>query len=172
MDMSSLEQSDREIVCGWFECLLEDHLRHWKAIFRTTAPSRADAAERQWSALWEASKDSEQCILVAREKHGTAIGLLWAAAKRHEWLDCRIGEVLWVAVDAAFRNQGVGQKLMQAGEEWFGRMQVEGKRLNVSAANEHAIALYRRFGYQIVDYRMVAPGEGKGERVVRGEKTR
>ncbi len=52
---------------------------------------------------------------------------------------------LWIKPMA--RGQGVGDRLVQAVEQWAVRGCATVLRLTVSPENEHAIALYRRNGF-------------------------
>ena len=60
----------------------------------------------------------------------------------------RIVADVGLAVRAGYRRQGVGRLLMVAAEEWAVRHQAEQMTLDCHAANEAAIGLYRRLGYE------------------------
>jgi ribosomal protein S18 acetylase RimI-like enzyme len=59
-----------------------------------------------------------------------------------------------LAVRAAFRRRGVGQKLMAAVEEWAADRGVSDIELNVFEFNGAAIAFYERLGYATRSRRM------------------
>ena len=53
---------------------------------------------------------------------------------------------LWVGKQA--RGRGVGDRLVEAVVQWAGRGRAEAVRLAVSPGNAHALALYRRHGFE------------------------
>ena len=53
-----------------------------------------------------------------------------------------------IAVSATYRGQGIGRALMEAAEDRAARGGLELLTLNVLAANESAITLYRSLGYE------------------------
>lgn len=52
---------------------------------------------------------------------------------------------LWVS--RAVRGRGVGDRLVQEVQQWATQVGVEVLLLTVASSNEHAIALYRRNGF-------------------------
>ena len=57
------------------------------------------------------------------------------------------GHIITIDVHAAWRRQGVGERLMQIAEERLERQGARRVVLEVSTANEAAIAFYRKRGY-------------------------
>lgn len=60
-----------------------------------------------------------------------------------------IGEVVTIDVEPNYRRQGIAQKLMERGEQWLRQQGARGIFLEVDEGNRAAIALYRKFGYQV-----------------------
>jgi len=58
-------------------------------------------------------------------------------------------ELLTIAVDPAFRRQGIAKKLMQTGHESAKSASVQEVFLEVSQENPHAKSLYDQFGYEV-----------------------
>ncbi len=59
----------------------------------------------------------------------------------------REGEIESLYVDATYRGQGVGERLMQAALDGLDRAGAITKRLSVAAGNEEAFPFYARFGF-------------------------
>ncbi|MBL4872089.1 MAG: GNAT family N-acetyltransferase [Rhodobacteraceae bacterium] len=58
-------------------------------------------------------------------------------------------ELLTIAVDPAFRRQGIAKTLMLKGHESARAANVEEVFLEVSQQNPHAKSLYEQFGYEV-----------------------
>ena len=58
-------------------------------------------------------------------------------------------DLLTIAVDPAFRRQGIAKKLMLIGHESAKSAGVEEVFLEVSQENPHAKSLYEQFGYEV-----------------------
>lgn len=58
------------------------------------------------------------------------------------------GEIDSLFVDARFRGQGIGSELIRHALTWLDGMGAMTKVVSVAYANEEALALYRRFGFQ------------------------
>lgn len=60
-----------------------------------------------------------------------------------------IGEVVTIDVEPDHRRHGLARSLMERGEEWLRQQGARGIFLEVDEDNSAAIALYRKFGYQV-----------------------
>jgi ribosomal-protein-alanine N-acetyltransferase len=60
-----------------------------------------------------------------------------------------VGHILNVAVDPAFRRQGLGQRLLEYALEYSRRLGASRVELEVRTGNEAAIALYQKHGFEI-----------------------
>lgn len=156
--IDSIQVSDKEAICQWFRQFLQNHFTWWKNCYHPHVEPRKRLDEKQWTMLIQASTDPLQLVKIARNDLGTAVGVLWAVIKEDEWFECRVGQIYWIDIASDCKKRGIGTQLMQAAEEWFQNMHVQGRRVFVATANEPAIQLYRKFGYEVSDYRMLAPG--------------
>lgn len=57
-----------------------------------------------------------------------------------------------LCVDAAFRGQGIGERLMNCAEEWARRKQLPGIMLETQNINTTACRLYARCGYSLCGF--------------------
>ncbi len=60
-----------------------------------------------------------------------------------------VGHILNVAVDPAFRRQGLGQRLLEYALEYSRKLGASRVELEVRTGNETAIALYQKYGFEI-----------------------
>ncbi len=151
-----IRAEDEEPVCAIIDAFLTEHLFWWQRTYRTQAPLREGYAEKQWRAVCEAYKDPSKYIGIIREDE-RAIGIGWACIKSEDWLDCQIGYINLIALASNWRGKGLGDKLMEAIQKWFNSHKVSGQQLNVSAHNQAAISMYKKFGFSVTDYRMIGP---------------
>ncbi|AGL18383.1 GCN5-like N-acetyltransferase [Actinoplanes sp. N902-109] len=99
---------------------------------------------------------TEHMLLYIGEADGERIGWIWLAlpgGANHPdtaW-------VYFVVVDDAHRGKGYGRGLMLAAERELVQRGVRRLGLNVFGANETAIRLYERLGYQVVTQQMTKP---------------
>ena len=66
----------------------------------------------------------------------------------------KIGNILNLGVDEAYRSKGIGTKLIEYAEDFVLKQGGEALDLNVFAFNKRAIKLYERLGYKITDVSM------------------
>ncbi len=107
-------------------------------------------SEELWAArLAEVGKPDRQDLLLVAELHGEVVG----SAGLHPTgpaLRRRHAMVLGISVAREFQRRGVGSALMAAlcdyADHWAGVLRLE---LTVYTDNEAAIALYRRFCFEI-----------------------
>lgn len=63
-----------------------------------------------------------------------------------------LGHVITIDVLADFRRAGLGSALLRAGELWLGSRGATRVRLETAVDNLAAIALFQKFGYQVVRF--------------------
>ncbi|MFI6773659.1 GNAT family N-acetyltransferase [Nocardia sp. NPDC050412] len=127
----------------------------WKVWRRLRLEALADAPDAFTSRLvdWQGDGDREErwrarlsltgsCNLIA-ELDGRPVGMVSGFPGLRDGV-VELG-TLWVSRIA--RGQGVGDCLVEAVKQWAIQMSAEVLLLTVSPRNEHAIALYRRNGF-------------------------
>jgi ribosomal protein S18 acetylase RimI-like enzyme len=106
---------------------------------------------------------------------GQAVGIVRVGLREDRSLGFQIGVLQWIYVDPAQRGRGLGghglrahglgghglaDQLMVHALSWMDAQQVSGREVFVTALNPAAVALYRRHGFEVADYRMLARGPG------------
>ena len=66
-----------------------------------------------------------------------------------------VGVLSWLYVAEVARGTGVSSRLMDAADTWMSAQGVQGREVFVTSENVAAIGLYERFGYRVVDARML-----------------
>ncbi len=99
-----------------------------------------------------------QALVLLAEVDGRAVGCLVALLRSRPALPLFVpGSMVVVdslAVDAAYRRQGLGRALLAEAEAWARENGASSVELNVYEFNEGAIAFYRELGYQTLSRRM------------------
>jgi GNAT superfamily N-acetyltransferase len=89
---------------------------------------------------------SEDIVLVAEVVPGHVVG--WLHGAEQELLESgRRCEILGLVVDAAYRGQGVGRRLVAAVEEWAARRGLEQIVVRSNVVRAEAHPFYERLGY-------------------------
>lgn len=114
-----------------------------------------DFLARKRAQLREASRDPGQSVLVAVDEQGVC-GFIWLVIEV-EYSGRRRGEVAAIHVDRRCRGNGVGRALMDEGMDVLRSYGCDGVHLMVTAANETAVGLYRRLGFEVTRYQMEKP---------------
>ncbi|SMF04915.1 Ribosomal protein S18 acetylase RimI [Tistlia consotensis] len=91
-------------------------------------------------ALWQRSTEAE--ILLA-ERGGAVVGTICVGHDGHR------GWLYQVAVDPKLRHQGLGRKLVRAGEDWLIERGVPKVQLMIRPTNEGVRRFYESLGYEL-----------------------
>lgn len=110
--------------------------------------SALDDAERQALETALAAPSDDSILLVADSgEGGEVLGVVYVRTNTDYFTGERHGHLFIIMVSEAAEGHGVGQALMEAGEEWS---RAQGHRfitLMVFAGNARAIRFYERGGY-------------------------
>ncbi|GGQ93505.1 GNAT family N-acetyltransferase [Deinococcus ruber] len=155
--LRALQSSDRPAVEAWLSAYLTDHLTWWTHAYGQAPVSDVAAlVARDWQELSEAAAGGERLVVVA-EQDGELLGIVRAGTRTDRYMGFRIGVLEWIYVGAAARGRGVSGHLMTHALAWMDTQDVQGREVFVTAENGAAVALYRRYGFRTVDFRMLAP---------------
>lgn len=80
------------------------------------------------------------------EQRGQVVGVIHVEKYETLYMET-LGNILGLAVSGEFRRRGVGRRLMQAAEEWAGKIGAVGVRLSSGGYRKEAHAFYRALGY-------------------------
>ncbi len=72
-----------------------------------------------------------------------------------------VGHILNIAVDPAFRGRGLGKRLLEYALEYCRRLGAQQVELEVRTGNDVAIALYRKYGFEIRELRPCYYSDGE-----------
>lgn len=97
IELTTLQDEHKEAILIWFRSFLYDHLKWWKRVFGREVSLRNELDEQQWRLLRDASVSEHDLVPIA-QTHGNPVGVTWARVKNDEWLDCRVGQLNWIAV--------------------------------------------------------------------------
>lgn len=124
---------------------------------------------------WLAAKPRDEALVAVAD--GEVVGMieLWLrrpSGVRGSARTPRVEVDLGVAVAADWRGHGVGTALLQAGEVWAKARGVERMSLELDGANEGALRLYERMGYETWGHTMdkaidPEPGSIDGQGIAR-----
>lgn len=161
MDLRTLRATDETTVKGWLRPYLAQHLTWWTAAYGA-APrySLQDLVSREWDDLLAASCAPEGFVGVAEDAR--PLGVVYASLREDRYLGIPVGVLSWLYVAEEARGQGVSSVLMQAADGWMAAQGAEGREVFVTATNTPALKLYERFGYRVVDARMLGPAPHQG----------
>ena len=97
-------------------------------------------------AHWEAQLADQDCAMFVAAVGGRAVGQI-SVAQHPEY-----GTLLGMFLGAAYRGCGTGRRLLDAAIEWSQLRGFQSLSLLVFAHNDAAVNLYRRCGFEQVEY--------------------
>lgn len=169
MNLRTLRATDEETVKRWLRPYLTEHLAWWAASYGA-APRHTLGAlvDREWAELLAGSSASERFVRVAQEtapgasQDAQPLGVVYASLREDRYLGIPVGVLSWLYVAQQVRGKGVSSLLLEAADGWMATQGAEGRELFVTAANTPALGRYERFGYRVVDARMLGPAPRRG----------
>lgn len=155
MPLRPLKENDRATVTAFLTSYLQQHLDWWSAAYQTTPQlPLSELVERDWQELLAASDNPRAWVRVL-ELNGAVQGIVFAELQTERYMGVLVGSLSWIYVAETVRGKGAAKTLMAAVQQWFEAHDVAGTQVFVTAENAAAVALYQRFGYQLIDYRML-----------------
>ena len=161
-----LEARDETTVRGWLAVFLRQHQDWWAAGYGLTGYGQLPLAalpelvERDWQELEQAAASVHSLVALLEpgglEPGGQAAGIVRAGVRADRTMGFQIGVLQWIYVAPEVRGQGGADKLMRCALAWMDTRNVAGREVFVTALNPAAVALYRRHGFEVADYRMLA----------------
>lgn len=133
---------------GWDEAAIDEHLDAF------------DLVEREWQELVRAAEAEDRLVAVARES-ARPVGILYAEEREERYLRVPMGVISWIFVEPVSRGTGVSRMLMAAAAEWMRERGLSATEVFVTADNPAAVQLYKRFGYRVIDHRMLGHVAGR-----------
>lgn len=91
---------------------------------------------------------------VAKTEDGTQAGYVWVAKTHHDFTGQLEASLLSQYVAEAYRNQGLGRRLMEKAEEWARQQGLPRISLSVGEHNKVAQNLYKILGFRVETLRM------------------
>jgi len=91
---------------------------------------------------------------VAKTEDGTQAGYVWTAKTHHDFTGQLEASLPSQYVAEAYRNQGLGQRLMERAEEWARQQGLPRISLSVGEHNKVAQNLYKILGFRVEMLRM------------------
>jgi ribosomal protein S18 acetylase RimI-like enzyme len=157
-----LESADEPLVRGWLDTFLRQHQDWWAVGYgRPPTASVTELVERDWQELEQASQssagESPRSLVAILEAEGQAVGIVQAGLRADRTVGIQIGVLQWIYLAPEARGHGLADRLMAHALAWMDARNVVGREVFVTALNPAAVALYRRHGFEVADYRMLAP---------------
>ena len=162
MSIRPLKADDEPLVRQWLAAYLAEHQRWWAQGYgREAAADLTELAQRDWHELEQASRSGRHLVAVL-DVDGAPAGIVQAGQRADRFQGFQIGVLQWIYVAPQHRGQGLADELMRRALAWMDAQNVSGREVFVTALNPAAVALYRRHGFEVADYRMLAQGGPDG----------
>jgi aminoglycoside 6'-N-acetyltransferase len=148
---------DEPAMIGLHQASAAHHASIDPTRWRAQTLEEAAASRRRWHA---ARPRNEAFVAVA---DGQVVGMieLWLRRPRdpNSARTPRVEADLGISVRPAWRGRGAGTALLLAAEDWARAQGAERMVLDLSSANDGALRLYERLGYEIHSFEMDKPIE-------------
>ena len=141
--------TDRDFVLETAKRLADFETPDWR-----TPAEIVEGESRTLRAFFE-SPPPQTLLLVAESDDGRPLGFAYLETPRDYFSQRRHGHVGILAVAKVAEGRGAGGALLEAAEAWARRSGFRELTLNVFCANDRAIRLYRRRGFEAETLRFV-----------------
>ncbi len=163
MEISILKKEDKPILKKWLLTFLIDHIDWWCNCYDLAwDKSRIEKhissnclVQNSLEKLFN-SKDSEKDFIRTIRINNTIEGIVHAKVEKDSFVSFNTGYIQWIWVDKNKRGLGYAQKLIAEVQNWISKKDVHGLELFVNSPNSPAIALYKKFGFEVSDFQMLA----------------
>ena len=167
MSLRPLQTGDEEVVRGWLAAYLAEHQGWWAQGYgQVPTADLMELVQSDWHELQQASCSGRHLVAVLElegsDGQAQAAGIVRAGQRADRFQGFQIGVLQWIYVDPEARGRGLADELMRHALAWMDAQNVSGKEVFVTALNPAAVALYRRHGFEVADYRMLASGPDLG----------
>ena len=124
-----------------------------------------ELVERDWQELEQAAASPRSLVAVLEvgglEMGGPEVGsqmagIVRAGLRADRTMGFQIGVLQWIYLAPEARGRGGADELMRHALAWMDARNVSGREVFVTVLNPAAVALYRRHGFEVADYRMLA----------------
>ncbi|WP_424949725.1 N-acetyltransferase family protein [Deinococcus sp.] len=160
MTIRPLRADDEAVIRDWLRTFLRQHQAWWAAGYgEPPVAELAELVERDWQELEQAAASPQRLVAIL-EVENQAVGIVQAGVRQDRTLGFQIGVLQWIYVSPEVRRQGMADKLMVCALAWMDAQGVQGREVFVTVRNPPAVALYRRHGFEVADYRMLARAGG------------
>ena len=165
MTLRPLQADDEATLRVWLAAFLSQHQTWWAEGYgRVPAADLSELVEREWQELQVAATSEHRLVAVLEHvgQNGDrqALGIVQAGIRADRTLGFQIGVLQWIYLDPAARGRGLADDLMRRALAWMDTQGVSGHEVFVTALNPAAVRLYRRHGFEVADYRMLAAAPG------------
>jgi ribosomal protein S18 acetylase RimI-like enzyme len=155
-----LRADDEATVRVWLAAFLAQHQSWWAGGYgRAPVAELNELVEREWQEV-QVAAGSGRSLVAVLEEGGRPLGTVQAGVRADRTLGFQIGVLQWIYLDPEARGRGLADDLMRRALAWMDAQGVSGREVFVTALNPAAARLYRRHGFEVADYRMLAPAPG------------
>jgi GNAT superfamily N-acetyltransferase len=127
--------------------IIPAHSHHYEDIARLAGQLGYGSTVEQVHLRVKAMQDAQQyAIYVAEDLAGNVVGWIGVYIFRAVEMDC-CASVSGLVVDHNLRSQGIGEMLLEAGEQWARSLGCDVMTVQSNVTRERAHSFYKRNGY-------------------------